>query len=634
LTALGETILLDHYAYKSPTRSTLAVGDTVVITTASRTSQRAIGTVQQLTPTAVTVRLADGTSHMRLHKQVDKPLETHPTAIWQRVAQGIAESEATAHLRAFWCRRFYALLTHWQFIPAGRILKAAGTDQQLTYQNTYVLPSPQDSRAGILTTFGHMTEIMARGGGVGVNLSSLRPRDSYIRGVNGTSSGVIPWGSLYSHMCGLIETGGSRRGALMLLLNDTHPDILEFICAKREEGQMAHANLSVGVSDRFMRALHQDADWPLLFPDTAHPTYNATWDGDLETWQRAGKPVLVHQVLKARALWQALIESTWTNGEPGVWFRDRANSMSNSWYYASLVGTNSCGEQSLPAWGQAPLGHINLSQFVRGRAVAWSALRDAVHVGVRFLDDVIDATPYFCEAHQRQQHAERRIGLGTLGLADMLIRLHLRYGSPACLTFLDQLYGFIATEAYLASTQLAAEKGAFPLCEVDAVLQSGFMQTMPDQIRRAMRTHGLRNVTLLTQAPTGTVGTLVNTSTGIEPFYGWSFQRQGRLGVYEEQVAVHARWQTTHPGQRLPDYFVTTMDLQPEEHIRVQAIIQRWTDASISKTCNVPHTYTKEQVGQLYELMYQSGCKGGTIYRDRSRNKQVLACPRSSDPQG
>ena len=289
------------------------------------------------------------------------------------------------------------------------------------------------------------------------------------------------------------------------------------------------------------------------------------------------------------------------------------------------MGTNSCGEQSLPAWGQAPLGHINLSQFVRGRVVAWSALRDAVHVGVRFLDDVIDATPYFFEEHRRQQHAERRIGLGTLGLADMLIRLHLRYGSPACLTFLNQLYGFIATEAYLASTQLAAEKGAFPRCEVDAVLQSGFLQTMPDQIRRAIRTHGLRNVTLLTQAPTGTVGTLVNTSTGIEPFYGWSFQRQGRLGVYEEHVAVHAHWHTTHPGQRLPDYFVTTMDLRPEEHIRVQAVIQRWTDASISKTCNVPHTSTKEQVGQLYELMYQSGCKGGTIYRDRSRTKQVLA---------
>jgi ribonucleoside-diphosphate reductase alpha chain len=307
--------------------------------------------------------------------------------------------------------------------------------------------------------------------------------------------------------------------------------------------------------------------------------------------------------------------------------------MSNSWYYASLVGTNSCGEQSLPAWGQAPLGHINLSQFVRGRTVAWSALRDAVHVGVRFLDDVIEATPYFCEAHRRQQHAERRIGLGTLGLADMLLRLHLRYGSPACLTFLDQLYGFIAMEAYLASTQLAAEKGAFPCCEVDAVLQSGFLQTMPDRIRQAIRTHGLRNVTLLTQAPTGTVGTLVNTSTGIEPFYCWSFQRQGRLGVYEEHVAVYDLWRSTHPGQSLPDYFVTAMDLPPEEHIGVQAMIQRWTDASISKTCNIPYTSTQEQVGQLYELMYRSGCKGGTIYRDRSRTKQVLAFSHGSAPQ-
>lgn len=625
LTPLGEMIFLDYYAMKAPSQLTLAVGDTVVINTDPATSQRAIGKVQHLHDTQVAVRLSDDTIRSIPRKQVDKPLETHPREVWRRVARGIADVESTEVLRKTWYHQFYAQLESWQFLPAGRILKAAGTDQQLTYHNTYVLPSPDDSRAGILTTLGHMTEIMARGGGVGINLSSLRSRNSYIRGVNGLSSGVVPWGSLYSFMCGLIETGGSRRGALMLLLNDTHPDLLEFIHAKRGERQLTNANISVSISDRFMQALSNDADWTLLFPDTTHPTYGRTWDGDLEAWQAAGKPVMIHQVLKARAIWDALVENAWTNGEPGVWFRDRANHMSNSWYYASLIGTNSCGEQSLPAWGQAPLGHINLSKFVTGREIQWDSLRATIHTGVRFLDNVIDANPYFFEEHRRQQQAERRIGLGTLGLAEMLVQLQLRYGSSECIFFLDKLYCFIATEAYLASTCIAAEKGIFPQFDTDKFLQSGFIQTMPEEIRKAIRMYGLRNVTLLTQAPTGSVGTLANTSTGIEPFYDWHFWRKGRLGTYEEHVPVYAAWQAKYLGRRLPDYFVTTMDLQPEEHVRVQAIIQRWTDASISKTCNVPNNYTKEQVGQLYELMYTSGCKGGTVYRDGSRNHQILA---------
>ena len=303
--------------------------------------------------------------------------------------------------------------------------------------------------------------------------------------------------------------------------------------------------------------------------------------------------------------------------------------MSNSGYYAPLVCTNPCGEQPLPEWSVCNLGAINLGRFARdgrvaGEGVAWDELATAVRYAVRFLDDVVDATPYFFAENEEQQRRERRIGLGTMGLAELLIRLGLRYGSDECLSFLDRLYRTIAVEAYHATAELAAEKGSFPAFEADGYLDSGFMRGMPEEVRAAIRTCGARNVTLLTQAPTGTTGTMVDTSTGIEPFFSWSYFRKGRLGIHEERAAVAADWERDHPGQPLPDHFVTAMDLTPEQHVRVMATIQRWVDSSISKTCNVPADYTVQQTRELYELMYELGCKGGTIYRDRSRDEQVL----------
>jgi ribonucleoside-diphosphate reductase alpha chain len=469
-----------------------------------------------------------------------------------------------------------------------------------------------------------MTEIMSRGGGVGINLSTLRPRYAYVKGVNGRSSGSVSWGSLYSFVTGLIEQGGSRRGALMLILNVWHPDILEFIKAKRTMGRITNANISVGVTDDFMAAVEADASWDLVFPDTLHPAYGGEWTGDLAAWQVKGYPVVTHKTVKARELWNVIIESAWASAEPGLWFNERANKASNSWYYAPLVCTNPCGEQPLPGWSVCNLGAINLARFEHGGRVNWEGLGRTVRYAVRFLDNVIDATPYFFEENERQQKAERRVGLGTMGLAELMIRCGVRYGSPAGNAFLDQLYKFIAVEAYLASADNAAEKGPFPRFEAEPFLQSGFMRGMPEQVRRAIAEKGCRNVTLLTQAPTGTTGTMVATSTGIEPFFSWSYFRKSRLGLHEEKVAVVQEWQAAHPGQDLPDYFVTAMDLSPEEHVSVQATIQRWVDSSISKTCNVPNAYTVEQTAALYETMYRLGCKGGTVYRDGSRDEQVL----------
>ncbi|MGE0540263.1 MAG: adenosylcobalamin-dependent ribonucleoside-diphosphate reductase [Dehalococcoidia bacterium] len=622
---LGYKIFLDRYALKDMTKRSIAPGDTVVVVVDQKTGQREIGTVTARNDSTVVVELREGGSIQQAIEHVDKPLETHPAQMVERVARGIAEIEAKPEKQSEWQGKFEWLLSDWRFIPGGRILAAAGTDQNLTFYNCYVIPSPKDSRTGIVETLSNMMEIMSRGGGVGINVSSLRPKHAYVKGVNGRSSGAVSWGGLYSFVTGLIEQGGSRRGALMLILNDWHPDLPDFINAKREAGKITNANISVGVSDAFMKAVEEDDDWQLVFPDTADPDYDTLWDGDLAAWKAKGKPVVVHKTLKAREVWNQITESAWASAEPGCFFIDRYNAMSNSWYYAPIFCTNPCGEQGLPAWGVCNLGAIHLAKFVTPeREVLWQDLGRAVRYGIRFLDNVIDATPYFFDENAAQQQGERRVGLGTMGLGEMLIRLGIRYGSAESEQFIDKLYEFIAGEAYLASAEYAAEKGAFPQFDAEKVLQSGYMQSMPERVRAAVRQQGLRNVTLLTQAPTGTTGTMMDTSTGIEPYFSWSYFRKGRLGVHEVSVPVVAEWKEQHPDEELPEYFVAAMDLTPEEHVRVEAAIQRWVDSSISKTANLPADYTVEQTRELYELMYRLGCKGGTVYRDSSRDEQVL----------
>jgi ribonucleoside-diphosphate reductase alpha chain len=1417
---LGYKIFLDRYALKDMKRETLAVGDTVIVVVDAKTGQREIGTVTAIALPKVTIQLRDGETVTRDLEHVDKPIETDPSQMMDRVAAGIASVEATPEKQREWADKFRWLLDDWKFVPGGRILTGAGTDQELTYYNCYVIPSPKDSRGGIMDTLTQMTEIMSRGGGVGINISSLRPRHAYVKGVNGRSSGSVSWGALYSFVTGLIEQGGcfspnsriltdkgyipaqelveriengevfhaqthmgkrritarfrngvkplyrvettrgyrvdvtadhkiavlmdgkittmplkylqegdeillmlgegvegdaprletpayersvmsttlntditlpavldedlayfvgylygdgyvhmgkkvtwqaekgiklatadaypairqrlisaierlfgvtphlengdgacqnvvlysrlvvewlrhngllkakaeairvpeaifrapshvvgafiagyfdadgsdrakkggygfdsisrdmlgdvqkllsangiasrisaqdrtaqgrqtlyrltitgaqfrqrfaefvpaekvgggtqkrdmsntypasvweglgvrskfrqriydgvserisynqmtairdrlalageahavastdallrvlpdriasistlaesetfdfevddvhllsgdgvytsnSRRGALMLILNDWHPDVFNFINSKREMGQITNANISVGVSDRLMEAVKADGDWELMFPDTSEAGYDDEWDGDLEGWIARGRKVIRYKTIKARELWNAIIESAWASAEPGVWFRERSNKMSNSWYYNPLIATNpcvtgdtrlytnkglitmrelfddetefevvldsrfgvertttlatrvfmtgvkpvfkleteegyslratadhrvmtargwvelqnlregdqihilnrkggfgqegslrlgrilgwlvgdgtieddravlsffgeekqelaplfaeyvqdivepltvkersystnvihvsgrdearvqsfrlrnlvagyglvenkyqvpevvfkgtedmqrgflqaiftadgsvqqtttkgvtirlassflpllqqvqmllgnfgipsriyqnrrlagkrmlpdgkggykeyetraqhelavtkssivdfqreigfilarknqklaekigeyktaprpqafwaklksltpdgeepvfditepithsmvcnllinhQCGEQPLSKWSVCNLGAINLARFYDEAAgdVAWDDLDRAVRYAVRFLDDVIDGTPYFFEENKETQQSERRVGLGTMGVAELMIYCGVRYGSPESVAFIDKLYKAIAVAAYETSAEIAAEKGSFAHFDAEKVLQSGYMMQMPDHVRQMVREKGLRNVTLLTQAPTGTTGTMVNTSTGVEPFFSWVYYRKSRLGLHEEQVPIVADWYAKNPNATsLPDFFVTAMELAPEEHVRVQGAFQKWVDSAISKTANVPNQYTVEQVSDLYLLMYELGCKGGTIYRDGSRNEQVL----------
>ncbi len=640
LSSLGEKIFLDRYALKDGTKETLGLGDTVVVVVDQETGQREIGVVSDMRSNPqgdwdiVSVKLRDGTEVERALEHVDKPLETTVEQLMDRVAAGAAAVENSKEARSYWEQEFRQLLQGWKFTPGGRILTACGTDQNLTFYNCYVIPSPSDSRDGIFETLSQMAEIMSRGGGVGINLSTLRPRYAYVKGVNGRSSGSVSWGGLYSFVTGLIEQGGSRRGALMLILNVWHPDMLEFISSKREMGRITNANISVGITDDFMEAVENDGDWEFCFPDTNDPSYAENWTGNMTTWKERGGQVIVHKTVKAREVWDTIIESAWASAEPGLWFVDRSNRMSNSWYYdrGDLICTNPCGEQPLPAWAVCNLGHINLSRFTAQGKVKWDELGHSVRTAVRFLDNVIDATPYFFPQNAAQQKDERRVGMGTIGLAEMLIRLGIRYGSDESAKFIDELYAFIARQAYLASSSIAEEKGSFELFEADKFLQSGFMEQMPADVREAVRKKGIRNVTLLTQAPTGTVGTMVGTSTGIEPFYFWSYLRKSRLGMHEEKVQVMEEWEAKNPGKEKPDYFVAAMDLSPEEHVKAQAATQKWVDSAISKTCNCPADYTVEQTKELYELMYKLGCKGGTIYRDKCRDEQVLHIKEESAP--
>jgi len=642
LEGLSEKIFLDRYARKDLKPERLEPGDTVLVLTKDdpRFPQKEVGEVIEVGLTGdavrgvvreqVRVRLRSGQEIVVDKEKLVKPLETTPDQMWDRIAKAVAAAEAPEK-RAEWEEKFRYLLDDWKMVPGGRILAGAGVTEELTLFNCYVLPSPKDSRGGIMETLTQMTEIMSRGGGVGINLSSLRPRRALVRGVNGSSSGAVSWGGLFSYTTGLIEQGGSRRGALMLMLNDWHPDLFEFITVKTQMGLLTNANLSVCISDAFMQAVKEDKEWHLVFPDTSDPDYDEVWDGNLEKWKALGKPIQVYKTVRARDVWHTIIESAWRSAEPGVVFIDYYNKMSNSWYYNPIICTNPCGEQGLPAWGVCNLGHINLAKFVKDGEVDWEALGECVRYAVRFLDNVIDITPYHFKENEENQKGERRVGLGTMGLAEMLIRLKIRYGSEECLAFLDKLYHFIAREAYLASTEIAAEKGPFPKFDAEKFLQSRFVQQFEDDVKEAIRTRGIRNVTLLTQAPTGSTGTMVGTSTGIEPFYAFEYYRQSRLGFDKQYVPIAKEWMDQHPGEPLPDYFVTAMDLTAEDHIRVQAAIQKWVDSSISKTANAPADFTIEETKKLYELAYDLGCKGVTIYRDGSRDAQVLHTKKKDD---
>lgn len=555
-----------------------------------------------------------------------KPVEQVPEEMWRRVARAVAKVEKPAN-RKTWEDKFYKAMEDFKFVPGGRVLAGAGTGHAVTFYNCFVIPSPKDSRDGILDNLKSMIEIMARGGGVGVNLSSLRPRGARVKKVNGFSSGPINWAEMYSLAThDIIQQGGSRRGALMLMLWDWHPDIEEFITVKQDLSRINGANLSVCVSDKFMEAVKKDADWDLVFPDLDDPEYDEKWDGILDHWLALGKKVKHFKTVKARYLWDLICQAAWRSAEPGLVFMERYNKWYNNWYWNTINCVNPCGEEGLPAWGVCNLASLNLSAFINGYEVDkagemdFESLAKYARIAVRFQDNVVDADRYvYPEIEEMQHQGERRIGLGTMGLGDALIKMHLRYGSEEAEKVVDKIYRTIRDAAYDESVDIAREKGAFPRIDKEKHLQGYFIKQLPDEVRKKMKKYGIRNSMLLQAAPTGTTSLLSAVSSGIEPVYEFEFLRHDRLGEHRLYHSLYGEWKKVHPNDPKPDYFVSANELTPEDHVRMQATVQKYVDASISKTVNAPKTHTVEDVKKLYMLAYEEGCKGIAYMRDGSR---------------
>ncbi len=572
-----------------------------------------------------------------------KAIEKRPEEMWSRIAKAVSKVEKKAKQKK-WEKEFNFILKDFKYVPGGRILSGAGTGYAVSFYNCFVIPSPKDSRGGILETLGNMVEIMARGGGVGINLSSLRPRGARVKKVNGFSSGPINWASLFSVATrDIIQQGGTRRGALMLMLWDWHPDIEEFITVKQDLSKINGANLSVNVSDTFMEAVERDADWPLVFPDIKDPEYDQKWTGDLDAWKKMGKKVIVHKIVKARKIWDLIATAAWKSAEPGVVFMERYNKLYNNYYWNKIICVNPCGEEGLPPWGVCNLGSINLSALVKGKDIDekakfdFNTLKLIVRSAVRFQDNVVDMDPYVFEGIRKTQlEGERRIGLGTMGLGDTLIKLHLRYGSPESLEFIDKVYKLIRDEAYRASSEFAREKGSFAKYDRKLYLAGKFVSQLTEDVKKSINKNGIRNSLLLMQAPTGSTSLMAGTTSGIEPVYEFEFNRHDRLGDHVIRHDLYDAWYKKHEKDvkagkmKKPEWFVSANELTPENHVEVQGAIQKYVDASISKTVNAPNSHTVEDVKKLYNLAYKLGCKGIAYMRDGSRPGVLERKPEAS----
>ncbi|MEM8554847.1 MAG: adenosylcobalamin-dependent ribonucleoside-diphosphate reductase, partial [Pseudomonadota bacterium] len=453
---------------------------------------------------------------------------------------------------------------------------------------------------------------MQQGGGIGYDFSTIRPKGALVRGVAADASGPLSFMDVWDAMCRTIMSAGSRRGAMMATMRCDHPDIEDFIDAKSDAARLRMFNLSVLVTDPFMEAVKEDRPWDLLF------------DGE------------VYRTVQARDLWDRIMQSTYDYAEPGVIFIDRINQKNNLAYCETIAATNPCGEQPLPPYGACLLGSINLATLVNDAfsdeaALDEAALDKLVRVAVRMMDNVVDASRFPLDQQAQEARAKRRIGLGVTGLADALLMVGARYGSDEAVALTDRWLGQLARTAYLASADLAAEKGAFPLFDRDAFLASPTLQDLGADVRDAVVTHGIRNALLTSIAPTGTISLYAgNVSSGIEPVFAYSYTRkvlQKDGSKTEEEVVDYAvaLWRQLHGEAPLPDHFVNAQTLSPLDHVKMQAAAQRWVDSSISKTINCPEDISFNDFKDVYMAAWDQGCKGCTTYRPNAVTGSVLS---------
>ncbi len=545
----------------------------------------------------------------RLKAPDGTPIDATVEGTWTRIARALAAVEQDP---ARWEGRFYAALEDFRFLPAGRITAGAGTGRTVTLFNCFVMGTIPDSMGGIFDALKEAALTMQQGGGIGYDFSTIRPRGAAVHGVAADASGPLSFMDVWDAMCRTIMSAGSRRGAMMATMRCDHPDVEDFIAAKSDPARLRMFNMSVLVTDPFMAAVKADGDWTLSFGGRAYKT------------------------VRARDLWDRIMQSTYDYAEPGVIFIDRINAMNNLSYAETISATNPCGEQPLPPYGACLLGSINLSRLVNdpfgsGAAVDLDALDDLTRTAVRMMDNVVDASRFPLPQQETEAQAKRRIGLGVTGLADALLMVGLRYGSDAAVAATDLWMHRIARAAYLASVEIAKEKGPFPLFDADAFLASGTMRAMDDDVREAIRAHGIRNALLTSIAPTGTISLYAgNVSSGIEPVFAYAYTRKvlQKDGTRtEEEVVDYAvqLWRDRMGDAPLPDHFVNAQTLAPLDHVRMQAAAQTWVDSSISKTINCPEDISFDDFKDVYMAAWDSGCKGCTTYRPNAVTGSVLS---------
>lgn len=529
------------------------------------------------------------------------------------------------------------------WMPAGRIMAGAGTAKVVTLLNCYVNAQIEDSMHSIVRAQEYAVLTMQQGGGVGTDFSPIRPSGAILKrtGAGSRASGPLPFIDGFDQWGRTVESAGARRGAQMGTISDTHPDMPAFVTAKQTKGRMTQFNISVLVSDAFMEAKDEDAEWPLFFHvppvtrDAALEEYDFIDDNGVQQY--------VYSVWKAKDLWRMITENTYEYSEPGVIFIDRVNELNNLWYCEDIRCTNPCGEQPLPPHNACDLGHVNLARMVRNPFTEdayfdYDLLDRVVTAGVRFLDNVWDVTNFPLKEQEEEGRAKRRIGLGYTGLADALAQLQLRYGGARSAEYTDRIGQRIAIAAYRASIDLAREKGSFPKFDAEKFLSGdSFVNLrMPSEIRKAIAEHGIRNGVLLTIAPTGTSSIVYgNPSGGLEPFFSLLTKRKVLQpdGTHREYVegpyaAKLYKWladQQQGVGlTELPAYFTTMAQLSVHEHIEIQSRAQRWVDASISKTINMPKEISYDEFVKVYDMAYNAGCKGCTTYRPSEVRGSVL----------
>jgi ribonucleoside-diphosphate reductase alpha chain len=542
---------------------------------------------------------------------IDKTVEH----TWRRIAKDLASVEKSP---AQWEQKFYDALEVFKFLPAGRITAGAGTKRKVTLFNCFVMGTIPDDMGGIFEMLKEAALTMQQGGGIGYDFSTIRPKGALVHGVAADASGPLSFMDVWDSMCRTIMSAGSRRGAMMATLRCDHPDIEDFIEAKLDAARLRMFNVSVLITDAFMVAVKADRDWDLTF------------EGN------------VYKTVSARELWDRIMKSTYDFAEPGVIFIDRINQANNLNYCETIAATNPCGEQPLPPYGACLLGSINLARLVKSpfegdAQLDEGLLTDLVSIAVRMMDNTVDVSNFPLNAQEQEARNKRRIGLGVTGLADALLMVGEKYGSPKAVELTEKWLHALARVAYLASVDLAKEKGAFPLFDADPFLASGAMVKMDTDVRESIANHGIRNALLTSIAPTGTISLYAgNVSSGIEPVFAYAYNRkvlQKDGSRTEEEVIDYAvqMWRDKFGDKELPEYFVNAQTLAPTAHVKMQAAAQKWIDSSISKTINCPEDIDFEEFKNVYLEAFETGCKGCTTYRPNAVTGSVLSVSETSE---